>query len=315
MMAILGGGIGGAFGIGLMIYLFGVVDGAWDKYADEKLKKSFKGMSPLRWFKNEYLVEQFGGAKIPGTDKTLADLLADGLLDTLSGSKISSGISEGSLWFDEPPTSIDVDAWMNYAGKLSNINMFGPFFGVAEKFISGVADWSRGDTRKAIEKWTPVKQIRNIEVAERLRVEGYKDRDFDSVMRASEFTEGQLYMQALGFKPQAMAELEDINYFLAVNEKKITQQRTGLIERWVQNAKRNDFTAVTQANKAITNFNRTYPYDKLIIEPDQLIDALDNKLEKSLGKVRGRQVLDKPEFDWLEKYRSKAKALVQENAP
>ena len=315
MMAILGAGLAGAFGVSTMIYLFGVVDGAWDKYADERLKKSLKNMSPLRWFKTDYLPNQFGDVKIPGTDKTLADFLADGALDTLSGSKISSGISEGSLWFDEPPTALDVDAWMSYVGQLVDLNMIAPSAGVANKIVSGFADWSRGDTRKAIEKWTPIKLLRNLLVAERLKEEGLKDRDFDSIMKSSEFTEGQLFMQQLGFKPQAAAELEEVNYFLATNEKQITQQRNGLVDRWVQNAKRNDFESLAKANKAIRDFNRMYPYDQLTIDGEQLVDALDNKLEKSLGKVRGRQVLDKPEFDWLEKYRGEAKLKVIENAP
>jgi hypothetical protein len=204
---------------------------------------------------------------------------------------------------------------MNYVGQLVDVNMVAPASGVAHKYISGMADWSRGDTNKAIEKWIPIKLLRNLAVSHRLETEGLKDKDFDSIMNASEFKEGQLFMQSLGFKPQAAAEIEETNYFLATNEKKITQQRTGLIGRWVQNAKRNDFTAVHQANKAIREFNRMYPYDKLTIDGDQLIDALDNKLEKSLGKVRGREVLDKPEFDWLEKYRAEAKAKIRENAP
>jgi hypothetical protein len=315
MMAILGAGLAGGFGISTMIYLYGVIDGAWDKYADGQLKKSLKNMSPLRWFKTDYLPSQFGDVKIPGTDKTLADFLADGALDTLSGSKISSGISEGSLWFDEPPTALDVDAWMSYVGQLVDLNKIAPFSGVATKIVSGFADWSRGDTRKAIEKWTPIKLLRNIMASDRLQEEGLKDRDFDSIMKSSEFTEGQLFMYSLGFKPQAAAELEEVNYFLATNEKQITQQRNGLVDRWVQNAKRNDFESLAKANKAIRDFNRTYPYDQLTIDGEQLVEALDNKLEKSLGKVRGRQVLDKPEFDWLEKYRGEAKLKVIENAP
>jgi hypothetical protein len=315
MMSIVGAGVAGAFGISTMIYLFGVIDGAWDRYADKKLKQSLKNMSPLRWFKTEFLEEQFGDVKIPGTDKTLANLLADGLLDTLSESKISSGISEGSLWFEEPPTALDVDAWMNYIGQLTDVNMIAPFSGVATKIVSGFADWSRGDTRKAIEKWIPIKLLRNLKTAERLKEEGLKDRDYDSIIKASEFKDGQLFMQSLGFKPQAAAELEEKNYFLSTNEKQINERRKSLMDRWVQNAKRNDFTRLTQANKAIGEFNRMYPYDKLIIESDQLVEALDNKLESSLGKVRGRQVLDKPEYDWLEKYRSREKSMVRENAP
>jgi hypothetical protein len=219
------------------------------------------------------------------------------------------------LWFDEPPTALDVDAWMSYIGQNSDLNKIAPFSGVATKIVSGFADWSRGDTRKAIEKWTPIKLLRNIMVSDRLKEEGLKDRDFDSIMKSSEFTEGQLFWQSLGFKPQAAAELEEVNYFLATNEKQITQQRNGLVDRWVQNAKRNDFESLAKANKAISEFNRMYPYDKLYIDGEQLVEALDNKLEKSLGKVRGRQVLDKPEFDWLEKYRGEAKLKVIENAP
>jgi hypothetical protein len=315
MMSIVGAGVAGAFGISTMIYLFGVVDGAWDKYADKRLKQSLKNMSPLRWFKTEFLADQFGDTKIPGTDKTLANLLADGLLDTLSESKISSGISEGSLWFDEPPTALDVDAWMNYIGQLTDVNMIAPFSGVATKIVSGFADWSRGDTRKAVEKWIPVKLLRNLATAERLKEEGLKDRDYDSIIKASEFKDGQLFMQSLGFKPQAAAELEEKNYFLSTNEKQINERRGALIDRWVQNAKRNDFTRLTQTNKAISEFNRMYPHDKLIIEGDQLVEALDSKLESSLGKVRGRQILDKPAYDWLEKYRSREKSMVRENAP
>ena len=186
---------------------------------------------------------------------------------------------------------------------------------MAIKIISGFSVCCRGDTRKAVEKWIPVKLLRNIATAERLKEEGLRDRDYDSIIKASEFKEGQLFMQSLGFKPQAAAEIEEKNYFLATNEKQITERRKALIDRWVQNAKRNDFTRLTQTNKAISEFNRMYPYEKLAIDGEQLITALDNKIENSLGKVRGRQLLNKPEFDWLEKYRTRERLMVRENAP
>jgi len=316
MMSVLGAGIGGAFGIGLMIYLFGVIDGAWDKYADGRLKKSLKDMSPLRWFKTEFLPEQFGAMKIPGTEKTVADILANGLLDTITEAKISSGISEGALWFKEPPTALDVDAWMNYIGHASDISMVAPFTGVVNSmFVSAVADWNRGDIRKAYEKWMPLKQLRDMMVSDRLREEGLKDKDFDTIINASQFKEGQLFWQSLGYKPQSVAEIEETNYFIATHEKQISSQRNELMETWVQNAKRNDFTGMARANKQINEFNSTYPYPKLVIDGKQLIDALDTKLKNSLGKEKGRQVLNKPEFDWLEKYREDARLKIIENAP
>jgi hypothetical protein len=316
MMAILATGLGGAFGVSMMIYLFGVVDGAWERYANKNLKQSLMNMSPLRWFKEQYLVEKFGAIKLPGTDKTLADGLADGFLDTYSGLKLSSGVSEGSLWFGEPPTALDVQVWLEYLSRGAQDAMLAPSLSTLSQEISGLASWvgNEGAWSQEVEKAIPLKFIRNIVSAERLKKEGYKDRDYDTIIDANEFTEGQLFAMNLGFRPQAMADIQEANYFIAKNEKMIYNKRNELIDSWVVSAKKNDFDALVRMNKKIDEFNQMFPYhEKLLVMPDKLIDALDANLEKSLGKERGRQVLDKPEFDWIEPFRDSAKLKIIEN--
>jgi hypothetical protein len=317
MMAILATGIGGAFGVSMMIYLFGVVDGAWEKYANKNLKQSLMNMSPLRWFKEQYLVEKFGAIKLPGTDKTLADGLADGFLDTYTGIKLSSGVSEGSLWFGEPPTALDVQVWLEYLSRGAQDAMLAPSLSTLSQEISGLASWvgNEGAWSQEVEKAIPLKFLRNIAVSKRLETEGYKDRDYDTIIDANEFTKGQLFAQAyLGFRPQAMADIQEANYFIAKNEKMIYNKRNALIDSWVISAKKNDFDALVRTNKKIDEFNQMFPYhEKLLVMPDKLVDALDANLEKALGKERGRQVLDKPEFDWIESFRDSAKLKIIEN--
>jgi hypothetical protein len=315
MMAILATGLGGAFGVSMMIYLFGVVDGAWERYANKNLKQSLMNMSPLRWFKEQYLVEKFGAIKLPGTDKTLADGLADGFLDTYSGLKLSSGVSEGSLWFGEPPTALDVQVWLEYLSRGAQDTMLAPAISTGAQFISGAATLitDRAWSQEA-EKALPLKFLRNMFSAERIRKEGYKDRDYDTIMDANEFTEGQLFAMNLGFRPQAMADIQEANYFIAKNEKMIYNKRNELIDSWVVSAKKNDFDALVRTNKKIDEFNQMFPYhEKLLVMPNKLIEALDASLEKSLGKERGRQVLAKPEFDWIEPFRDSAKLKIIEN--
>jgi hypothetical protein len=317
MMAILATGIGGAFGVSMMIYLFGVVDGAWEKYANKNLKQSLMNMSPLRWFKEQYLVEKFGAIKLPGTDKTLADGLADGFLDTYTGIKLSSGVSEGSLWFGEPPTALDVQVWLEYLSRGAQDAMLAPSLSTLSQEISGLASWvgNEGAWSQEVEKAIPLKFLRNIAVSKRLETEGYKDRDYDTIIDANEFTKGQLFAQAyLGFRPQAMADIQEANYFIAKNEKMIYNKRNALIDSWVISAKKNDFDALVRTNKKIDEFNQMFPYhEKLLVMPNKLVDALDANLEKALGKERGRQVLDKPEFDWIESFRDSAKLKIIEN--
>jgi hypothetical protein len=316
MMAILATGLGGAFGFSMMIYLFGVVDGAWERYANKNLKQSLMNMSPLRWFKEDYLVKKFGAIKLPGTDKTLADGLADGFLDTYSGLKLSSGVSEGSLWFGEPPTALDVQVWLEYLSRGAQDAMLAPSLSTLSQEISGLASWvgNEGAWSQEVEKAIPLKFIRNIVSAERLKKEGYKDRDYDTIIDANEFTEGQLFAMNLGFRPQAMADIQEANYFIAKNEKMIYNKRNELIDSWVVSAKKNDFDALVRTNKKIDEFNQMFPYhEKLLVMPNKLIDALDASLEKALGKERGRQVLAKPEFDWIEPFRDSAKLKIIEN--
>jgi hypothetical protein len=316
MMALLATGVGGAFGFSMMIYLFGVLDGAWERYANKNLKQSLMNMSPLRWFKEQYLVEKFGAIKLPGTDKTLADGLADGLLDTYSGLKLSSGVSEGSLWFGEPPTALDVQVWLEYLSRGAQDAMLAPSLSTLSQEISGLASWvgNEGAWSQEVEKAIPLKFLRNIVSAERLKKEGYKDRDYDTIIDANEFTEGQLFAMNLGFRPQAMADIQETNYFIAKNEKMIYNKRNELIDSWVVSAKKNDFDALVRTNKKIDEFNQMFPYhEKLLVMPDKLVDALDANLEKALGKERGRQVLDKPEFDWIESFRDSAKLKIIEN--
>lgn len=314
MAAIVGAGLGGAFGFSTMAWLLGLVNDWWERNADNNMKKTLANLSPMRWFNEVYLPTQFGDMKVPGTNMLMSDVLSRGVLNTLTESDMGASISEGSMWFRELPTSLDLNEMLAMVDARS---MLGPSAGVAYNFFyAGIQDAARGDYAKAFEKWMPIKLFRSPMVAERLRTEGLKDKDYNTVIKATEFKEGHLYGQALGFRPEAVARIEDMNFFIEAQKRKIEAQKERLVGLWVDNTIRHKTEGARGVLKDIKDFNRMYPYDeKLQIDTDTLDEALERKLEKKEGTLRGVEVLEKPEYDWLEKYRREAKRTIISNAP
>jgi hypothetical protein len=288
MMGVLGAGVTNAFGISTMMWMFGVLQAAINNlYEDDPEAVDISQLNIVRWFNNVYLVDQFGDAKIPGTDVKIADALANGLLDAFTGINLSSGISEGGLWFRDLPNEFDMNALVDFM----TFNNIAPFAGLVNQMTAqAFREWSEGDTLKAAERWIPMKMLRSPAVAYRYSTEGVLDKDLDPIREAEEFTAGQLVMQGLGFKTSGLAEIQDLNAFLKKEERKIEDRKQAIVNAWVKAMRRGDEELIENASRRVYEFNLMYPREGWEITPDTLDDAFEGKLDKI--KLRGRELTE-----------------------
>jgi len=288
MMGALGAGVAGAFGVSTMMWMFGVLQAAINNlYEDDPEAVDISQLNIVRWFNNVWLPETFGDAKIPGTDVRIADALANGLLDAFTGINLSSGISEGGLWFRDLPNEFD----MNALADFMTFNNIAPFAGLVNQMTAqAYREWSEGDTLKAMERWIPMKMLRSPAVAYRYSTEGVLDKDLDPIREAEEFTAGQLVMQGLGFKTSGLAEIQDLNAFLKKEERKIEDRKQAIVNAWVKAMRRGDEELIENASRRVYEFNLMYPREGWEITPDTLDDAFEGKLDKI--KLRGRELTE-----------------------
>ena len=304
-LAGLSAGVTGMWGIGFTMQVYGVLQSLWNMVFggdDDEARKKMHELDFIRWFNNIYLPEEFGGIKVAGMD--LSELLASGVINTATGYDFASSVGAGNLWFRDIP---DAGEWEHALANFVEY-MSGPAINITGTMAKGVKDIMEGDTKKGLEKLMPIGAFRGPMASWRMSEEGLVDRDLNKIKNAEDFTNAMLLMQGLGYKTTGVAEVTNMNYYINKARREIGDTRGKLIQQWVKNVRKGDTDRVQDIQSEISKFNRMYPIEKLMIQGEDLTNALDVKLEKSAATRRGIEV--KEEFIEMDKLRDRGLDLL-----
>jgi hypothetical protein len=234
-----------------------------------------------------YLPKEYGNISIGGYK--LSDMMADGVLTTVSGADFASGLSEGSLYFRTTPDSIDFDSALSN----STVTISAPAVGTLAGIYKAGKAYAEGDTLKAVSKFIPVKTIRAPFDAYRLGKEGAKTPGLESKIDPEEFTKGVLFMQALGFRPATLAKLEDADAFINKHKRQIQTARGDIIRRFVKANQlgRDDIARKVQGE--IQTFNSTFRHSDLTIDDDAIDSYIESVEKRRENTRRGMEVEEK----------------------
>lgn len=277
--------LAGYIGIPGASFAFGAAQALINALKDEEDEDPIEKRNLELWFRTVFLPNLFGDFKIG--DKKLGEILEAGLLNSMTGYELSSSMSMNNMWFP------DVKESATYVAGVQEylMSMAGPFASlVGKQFPAAIDDFQAGRTMRGFEKLLP-NLFRQPVTAARYAKEGATTTTGAPIKEAEEFTNGQLAMQALGFRTEGLARVQEVNFKVEALRQKVTQQRGKLINRLDTELTSGDAAAADKVMEDILEFNHKNP--TMMIKPEMLTKALLDRAKKRAMSDRGFRVDDK----------------------
>jgi hypothetical protein len=242
------------------------------------------------WFRSVYLPNMFGDVKIG--DKKLGEVVEAGGLDSVTGYDMSGSMSMNNMWFPELKEQRTAQAtMMDYAMSLA-----GPSASLyLKQFPAAYDDFAAGKTMQGFEKLLPA-LFRNPAVAYRYSQEGARTSTGAVIKEADEFTKGQLVAQALGFRTEGMAAVQEANFKAEALRQKVIQDKGKVRARLDRELELGSDEAVDAAMDKLLEFNARNPQSA--IKGSELSKQLLNRAKQRALSDRGFRV-DKDMYPYL----------------
>jgi hypothetical protein len=242
------------------------------------------------WFRSVYLPNLFGDVKI--ADQRLGEVIDAGALDSLTGYDMSSSLSMNNMWMPELKEQKTAQAtMMDYA-----ISLLGPSASLGLKqFPAAYDDFIAGRTLQGFEKLLPA-ALRNPVVAYRYSQEGARTATGAVLKAADEFTDGQLVAQALGFRTEGLAAVQETNFKAEAIRQKVVQEKGAVRTRLDRELELGSDEGVDTAMEKLLKFNAKNPQSA--IKASELPKQLLERAKQRAMSDRGFKV-DKDMYPYL----------------
>lgn len=242
------------------------------------------------WFRSVYLPNLFGDVKIG--DQKLGEVLEAGGLDSLTGYDMSNSMSMNNMWFPELKEQRTAQAtMMDYA-----MSLLGPSASLyLKQFPAAYDDFAAGRTLQGFEKLLPA-LFRQPVTAYRYSQEGVRTATGAVIKEADEFTQGQLIAQALGFRTEGLAAVQEANFKAEALRQKVIQDKAKVRARLDRELELGSDEAVDKAMDKLLEFNARNPQSA--IKGSELSKQLLNRAKQRALSDRGFKV-DKDMYPYL----------------
>lgn len=242
------------------------------------------------WFRSVYLPNLFGDVKIG--DQKLGEILDAGGLDSVTGYDMSGSMSMNNMWFPELKEQKTAQAtMMDYA-----MSLLGPSASLyLKQFPAAYDDFAAGKTMQGFEKLLPA-LFRNPAVAYRYSQEGARTATGAVIKEADEFTKGQLVAQALGFRTEGLAAVQEANFKAEALRQKVIQDKGKVRARLDRELELGSDEAVDKAMDKLLEFNARNPQSA--IKGSELSKQMLNRAKQRALSDRGFKV-DKDMYPYL----------------
>jgi hypothetical protein len=245
----------------------GMMDGLAEALGDDDEEKILEQRDWELWFRRIWLRETFGDV--------IGGVLDRGVIAQTTGYDITSSLSFQNMWFPEVREQATAKATvMEYLASIA-----GPGFSLMVKTVPDALDFfDKGEIMRGMETLMPA-FVKGAFTAERYEREGATTSNRLPIIEAKDFTQGQLFMQMLGFaSTELVARREAINTFQG-GKIAVTRKRNELIDklsRAEESERSNDYN---QVMKEIDKFNAQYPTNDI---SDETIMQSRQRREKAL---------------------------------
>jgi hypothetical protein len=297
--------LAGYVGIPGISFAFGAVQALINAFKDDEEEDPLEEKDLETYTRTVVIPEVFGEVKIGNVP--MSDILDAGVLNSISGYDMNSSLSMNNMWFpDLKESATYADTATDYALALA-----GPFAGLVFKQIpAAMDDFRAGKFDRGVEKLMP-NLIRQPLIAARYAKEGATTAAGDVLREKEEFTQGQLVMQALGYRTEGLADAQAANFKANAIRQKVMQEKTRLISRVDLEAVRGSDDEFDNALENLLKFNARYPM--VAVRPNELSGMLQRRMETREKADRGFRV-DKKFYPYLEVLLEPSRAKLEREA-
>jgi hypothetical protein len=273
-------GVAGLPGFSMLMGALGAMANSLD---DDEKPEGLKSMDFEMWVRKVWLPQNVGNIKMFG--QNLSTIIERGPLNALTGVDFSSRLSLNDMWIrDRKEYRTTKEGAVDYA-----IERSGPFINQILGYMDGYDAMVQGDYKKAIEKFSPA-LIRNFALSYKYAKEGAKDFRGTEILTQDEVTNGMLMMQAIGFRPDQLANTQQTAFKMQALLQRIGNERQRVLNRLNREVREGADTKDTF--KAIIKFNQRFPSFR--ITTDTIIKSTRNKaMQRALSRGTGLAIDEK----------------------
>jgi len=271
--------------------IMGLLGWAWKQMDDDDdLPDDLKKKDFPTWFHTVFLPEKFGDISIGGIP--IADIIARGPINAFTGADVGSRAGFHDLWGRDTKD-------MKTARESFIAFMLDTFGGPTASLVLSMIDayeaYALGDYQKAIEKASP-SVIRNIVIAHKYATEGVESSRGSVLVPKEALTKGELFGQAIGFRPDRVAAAQAAAFKLSGVEQRVMNERATLLKRLNIEHRNAEKSGNTDRFKAliadeITKFNRKNPENAITF--DNIEDSILKKAELRASERAGVALTEK----------------------
>ena len=269
------GMLAGASGLPLFSVYMGILGAMANALGDEDKPKDLKTMDYELWWRTRLLPEKFGHVMIGGTK--LSDIIDRGPINAFTGVDIASRTSLNDLWFrDTKETRTPREGFIEAA-----IERAGPSLNLVLTYLDAYKAFKDGDTQKAAEKFLPA-FARGPLLAWKFAMEGIKDNKGTQLLSKDAYTLGDFLFQSMGLRIDEIANAQNLNYRFYSAMQKVKFERDDILKNLRESYLKQDVERFKKFMTKRDEFNRKYPDETLLIEPDDVQRSIE-----SAAKARG----------------------------
>lgn len=215
--------------------------------------------------------------------QTAADAITTGPLGALTGAALSHGASYNDLWYKSPSSDLSTKEYVTDA--------MGQFMGavpaVATNAAQGADMIAHGNVERGMEHFLPP-AFAAMAKAARYSREGVTNTQGEPVVDRNQLDNRDLFLQAIGFTPQKVADAYAQNSAIKNIDKALKDRREYLINRLVLASSMNDTDEIDQALTDIGRFNeKNADLPGVQIKAHGLISSARNHFKQQAEAING----------------------------
>jgi hypothetical protein len=213
------------------------------------------------------------------------ELVKTGPLNYFTGADFSGRTQLNNLWLRDTK----VHATFREDVMAFALEKAGPAANMLVAYGEGFEALFAGDYGKAVKKFAPA-GFRNFSAAYELYKEGAKDNKGNQLLSKDAFGTGALIFQAVGFRPDLLANIQYVNFTVMGIKQKIANERQQILNKLDRADRESDTAAYIKAYKEMEKFNDKHPELEVQISLESLTESLEARQKQRAETWRGARL-------------------------
>ena len=268
--------LAGTVGLPMFSVVMGFVGMALKGMKDDDQPEELKTLNFEEYFKQVWIPEHLGEMTIGG--KPVSELVLRGPVNFFTGLDVSSRTSLNDMWFKDQiasktPREGAIQVAVAHAGPSVNLIL---------SYLDGIKAYGDGDMQKFGEKVLPAVARGPLASMKYFR-EGAKGVHGEELLSQDSFTAGALLFQAIGFREDNLANLQDVNFKMYTEGQKISIERNNILRNIGDAYMKGQDDRFAEWLGKVGEFDKKFPIKGVVITGESIRSSL-KKIDEARGK-------------------------------